>query len=289
MTKTVSERLTSDAAPLPSVGRWQPVQRIDEGNYTVVYRARPLDYCGSADYVVKVLKPEYRAVPHVVGHLSTEAFLGRVITHNNLVSVLSSDVDAPPFYLVQPYLEGVTLQQSSSNQNLLSVPFVLWAARQTAQALRALHNRHWLHGDVNPTNIVVSPQGHVTLIDLGLARRCDARPEEQAVEGTLGYMAPETFVPTRALGAAADIYSLGVMLFEQFTGRLPFDQADPARLAAAHLREQPPCARTIRPQLPSRVAWLVKRMLSKEPLRRPATEELIDLLVDLEVELFAER
>jgi serine/threonine protein kinase len=291
MTRTI-EKSPGEAARVSSLGPWQLLELIDEGNYTLIYAACPKSAPDGegADYVVKVIKPEYQGTAQIVRRLTTEAFLGRTVSHPNLASVLSANVDEPPFYLVQPYLDGSTLQTLSDNDRDLSLPFILWVVRQTAHGFKALHDRGWLHGDVNPTNIIVSPQGHATLIDLGMANQIDLSTQSnEELAGTLAYAAPEQFVPARGIGPFSDVYCLGIMLFEQLTGCLPFQVSDPVELAAAHLRLQPADPRSIRPQIPTRVNWLIKRMLAKEPLRRPTTEELIALLIQLEVEFFDER
>lgn len=291
MTRTL-ERFASEAVRESTVGPWQLLELLDEGNYTRIFSARPLSGPSGddADYVLKVIMPEFQGTTEIVRRLSTEAYLGRTVSHPNLAAVLSANVEEPPFYLVQPFLKGSTLQTLSVGEHELSLPFILWVVRQTAQGFKALHDRGWLHGDVNPTNIIVSPQGHATLIDLGMAKQFE-NPNQSCDEltATLAYAAPELYVPARGIGPASDIYSLGVTLFEQLTGSLPFQESDPTELAAAHLRLPPPDPRTLAPQIPTRVNWLVKRMLAKEPLRRPTTEELIALLIQLEVEFFDER
>lgn len=291
MTRTL-ERFASEAVRESTVGQWQLLQLLDEGNYTRIFTARPVSGAGGdgADYVLKVIKPEFQGTAEIVRRLTTDAFLGRTVSHPNLAPVLSANVDEPPFYLVQPFLNGSTFQTFSASECDLSLPFTLWIMRQTAQGFKALHDRGWVHGDVNPTNIVVSPQGHATLIDFGMAKQIEKpHPSGDDLAGTLSYAAPELFIAARGISPASDIYSLGVTLFEQLTGCLPFQVSDPTDLAAAHLRLPPPDPKTLRPQIPTRVNWLIKRMLAKEPLRRPTSEELIALLIQLEIEFFGER
>jgi serine/threonine-protein kinase len=102
-------------------------------------------------------------------------------------------------------------------------------------------------------------------------------------------MAPELFTPDLPVTFAADVYSLGVLAYQLLVGTLPFEDDDPLGLVTAHLESPPPDPRRKLPHLPSRAARLVRRMLAKEPLRRPSMEELIDLLTALEIETFAQR
>jgi serine/threonine-protein kinase len=161
-----------------------------------------------------------------------------------------------------------------------------------AEALEALHAAGWMHGDLKPGNVFLSPGGHVTLLDLGFARRCDETGSavDRLLTGTCNYMAPELI--TSALGAdiRSDIYSLGVVLFELLAGRLPFTGGSLTELTEQHRRCRPPDLRRLAPQLAGGVVQLVQQMLAKDPLRRPQSPcELIDRLVRLEIATFSER
>jgi len=161
-----------------------------------------------------------------------------------------------------------------------------------SEALDALHAAGWMHGDVKPSNTFISPNGHVTLLDLGFAR-CPGETGsavERCVTGTYNYIAPEMI--TSALGAdiRSDVYSLGVMLFEMLCGRLPFEGDSLAELAIQHRQTPAPDLRRLVPQLPTGVVRLVREMLAKEPLRRPQSpRELVDRLAALEIETFSQR
>jgi serine/threonine-protein kinase len=149
-----------------------------------------------------------------------------------------------------------------------------------------------IHADVKPSNVVVAPDGHATLVDLGFvhspheSRHWSTRP----VYGTLNYIAPEAITSSLAADERSDIYSLGVMLYEMLVGALPFAADDAAGLISMHREARPRCIRSHRPDLPKPVASLVHRMLAKDTLRRPeSAEEVAEQLVRLEVECFADR
>jgi serine/threonine-protein kinase len=244
-----------------------------------------------ADYAVKLLRPEFAREKFAITMLQRESFMSGQVSHPHLMSVLAAEVDAPPHFVVSPYLPGATIQESLAAGARFPTPHALWLVRQTAEALGALHEAGWLHCDVNPANVLVSPGGHATLIDLGLARRVPEKqlPGQEMVAGTPAYMAPELFQSPGELTAAVDIYSLGVMLYELLVGTRPYEDDDPLDLVNAHLAALPPNLRQRLPNLPSRVARLVRNMLAKDPLRRPAADELVARLTDLEIETFAER
>lgn len=278
---------------LPRLGDWQTVRLAAEGPSTLVYQSRPVNGSGSqpAAYALKVLTLQAASQPESVARLQREAALGRFVTHPHLLPVLAAHVSEPPYYFVTPWLEGQTVA-SQLSQGALEVPTALWIARQVAEALGSLHAHGWMHGDVKPANIFLSPHGHVTLLDLGFARRSDeaCAPSRFIVMGTCEYLAPEVVTPAMKPDHRSDLYSLGIMLFEMIAGRLPFRGQDAASCVEAHCRECPPDLRGVAPRTPQPVARLVRELLAKEPLRRPQTSaEVSARLLRLEIDCFALR
>ncbi|MDZ7617260.1 MAG: serine/threonine-protein kinase, partial [Patescibacteria group bacterium] len=154
------------------------------------------------------------------------------------------------------------------------------------------HEQGWMHGDVKPANIMISPAGHATLLDLGFAKRRseDASAAARAVMGTCNYLAPEVLSSRIRADIRSDLYSLGVILFEALAGRLPFVARTMPELISQHQTLPPPDLKRLAPQTPDAVADLVRRLLAKEPLRRPQTPaELVEQLVELEIATFSER
>jgi serine/threonine-protein kinase len=268
------------------------VQLVGEGRWSRVFRASPRDCPDDrpGDYALKLLKTEYAVTAECLEMLCREAHLARQIAHPHLIAVLGSHLQQPPHFLTLPYLEGCTLAEALSAAAPLGVSFSLWLGRQTAEALAALHQAGWLHGDVKPANLHIAPSGHLTVLDLGLAQplKTALAPCDRAFAGTVTYAAPETYCTAHVPTGACDVYSLGVVLFEALTARPPFEHEDPQHAAAAHLSEAPPDLRSFAPQVPGRVARVVRRMLSKDPLRRPTAAECVELLTALEIETFGE-
>jgi serine/threonine protein kinase len=275
------------------VGSWDLTRLVGEGLMSSLYEARP---AGSPDphaagYAVKVLRPEWQDDSRGLAILAREAQVGRLVSHPHLVPILAAGLSAPPYWIAMPFLEGQSLAEHLQARPTLDLPVAIWIARQVTEALAALHQAGWMHGDVKPSNVVVSSSGHATLVDLGFARRTSERNAiaDRPILGTLHYIAPEVLYSAFGGDIRSDVYSLGVMLFEMFTGRLPFDADDVAELAALHRQEVPADVRNLAPHLPTRAARLVHHMLAKEPLRRPLPEEIVDRLSALEIETFAER
>ncbi|MHB1036202.1 MAG: serine/threonine-protein kinase [Pirellulales bacterium] len=289
-----SARPASGLKPPGRVGNWELVRLVGQGRLAQVYQARPID--ASSDtascYAIKVLRDRWHDDSEAVGLVRREAAVGCRLAHPHLVSILATHVEGPPYYVVMPWLTGSSLAERLVAGERPTVPAALWYARQVADALDALHAIGWMHADVKPSNIFVSPEGHATLLDLGFARRVSevGSAANRCILGTIHYLAPE--MVTSALGAdiRSDLYSLGVTLFELLTGRVPFAGDTLGELAVQHRQAIPPDPRAYRPDLPKPVVRLVRRLLAKEPLRRPQTpRELIERLAALEIETFAER
>ena len=297
-TRTTAAAAVAGAVAPPLVGRlgpWQLVKLLCEGNLTRVYQSRPADAPSSqrAAYVVKLLRKEWWRDPQAIEVQRREAWVGSQVSHPNLVPVLSASVKEPPFYIVMPKLEGASLAQILTEQGRLDVPVALWIARQTADALAALFEATgMIHSDVKPANLLVSPTGHATLLDFGFAQAPSEgwHWSQRPIAGTLAYIAPEMVTSALAADPRADVYSLGVTLYEMLAGRRPFESDDPGELAMLQRETKPVDVRQHRPEIPEAVAQLIASMLAKDPLRRPDTaRELAQRLVRLEIDSFALR
>ncbi|MBI2825000.1 MAG: serine/threonine protein kinase [Planctomycetia bacterium] len=274
------------------LGQWELLAVAAEGAFAHVYRAQAAGRASPNEqgYAIKRLKPRFESDPTAVRLLRREARIGSAITSSHLVPILAAHVDEPPYYLVMPWLAGQTLAARLAVQRKLGVGEALWLARQVAEGLAALEEAGWIHADVKPANVMVSPEGHATLLDLGFARRpADEDQASRPMVGTPWYMAPETFVSAVRPDVRSDIFSLGVVLYEMLAGRRPFEAVTAAGLINAHRQQEPPPIRELVPEMPSDVAKLVHAMLAKEPLRRPQTAvEVVTKLTALEVECFGE-
>lgn len=290
----VPARVARRAAAFPChVRRWELVALAGEGSLAAIYRARPAHAAGrTAAYALKMLHARWRNDPRAVHFLTREAEVGRNVSSPHVVPVLAAHVGRPPRYVVMPWLEGATLQSHLAAGRQFDPPEALWFARQAAEGLDALHRAGWMHGDVKPGNLFLSPEGHVTLLDLGFARRPHETGSavDRCVLGTCHYLAPEWITSTLRADIRSDIYSLGAVLFEMLSGRAPFVGRDLAEVATQHRQARPPDLQRLVPYLPGEVAQLIRRMLAKDALRRPQTpRELAETLADLEIATFTER
>ena len=284
----------SAAKPRGRVRQWELVEFAGSGSLAHIFRARPVGTPTDrpATYAVKMLRPCWEDDEQAIRLLQREALVGQSISHPHLVPILAAPVLEPPRLVVMPWLEGASLAARLADGQQFGVPESLWIARQTAEALDALDAAGWMHGDVTPGNIQVSPTGHVTLLDLNFARRRDefGSAVDRPIMGTCNYLAPEYLTSALRPDIRSDIYSLGAVLFEVLAGRRPFAAETLVQLSLLHRQAAPPDLGRLAPHVPREVVQLVRQMMAKEPLRRPQTpRELVERLVALEIGSFSQR
>ena len=274
--------------PVHRLKEWELVELIAAGDDCEIHRARPAGAPANQPpaYAVKLLRSLREHDCRAVALLRREAMVGRRIANPHVVAVLSASLREAPYFLVMPWLAGETLRTRLARSGVPPVHWSLWVVRQIASGLAALDAQGWLHGDVKPDNVLVAPEGHVTLLDLGFARRPgEVEPAaDDCVLGTAEYMAPELLFSAMRSDIRSDLYSLGAVLYELLAGRPPFAGETRAELVRQHKQAVPPRLDRVAPHVPGEVAALVHQMLAKDPLRRPQTpDELGDRLAKLEI------
>lgn len=286
-----SPQIASPNLP-PVLGKWQPTICLGEGSWSRVYQARPvaLGATGAADYAIKQLRAELTNDPVARAIFSRDMTVGRSVSQPNLIPVLDTGMAKNQPFLVMPLLSGFSLQQLASSRPLLSTSEALWFLRQVGNGLVALHQDGWIHADIKPSNVVISRDGHATLIDFGLARKTgsDECAAQSPCVGTLTYAAPEMISDALPLDPQADIYSLGVTAYELLTGRPPFFDMPAHEVAQAQLQQTPPSPVRQNPLLQREIADLLLAMLAKQPAHRPTLEEVIDTFACQEIKTLSE-
>lgn len=270
------------------LGDWELVSRLAEGRVAEVFAARPWGSQDPPRYALKRLRRVWDDVPEAIASLICEAQAAQDVSHPHVVPVLAAELHQGLRYLVFPLLEGeaLALEAGAPHRGL---PEILWIARQAAEGLSALHTAGWLHGDIKPQHVIVSPEGHATLIDLGFATPIGTLSMRSAVRGTPRYLAPECLVSTLRVDHRSDLYSLGATLYEWIAGRPPFVGDTMAELARQHRQDRPTDLRALAPGLPLGVVELVRDLLSKSPERRPlSAAEVVERLWPLEIAAFAD-
>ncbi|MCL2788134.1 MAG: serine/threonine protein kinase [Micrococcales bacterium] len=246
-------------------GRFEPLGPLAQGGHGILTLAR--DLSTGETVVVKSLRPEFTANVQVRRLFQTEAAVGMEAIHPALPRTIDYLEVGQGAHLVKEYAPGEPLSAIVRQRGAMGCEPALIVVAHIARGLAALHQAGWVHRDVSPGNIVWDGE-QARLIDFGIAIRAGAPgvTADLRVPGNPEYLAPELSLG-RAVTPAADIYSLGLVLFHAVTGERPFLAATPEDTATAHVMRKPPAPPAC---LPLEVRLLVEKMIDRDPERRPA-------------------
>jgi serine/threonine protein kinase len=248
--------------------RYELLHFLGRGGMGLVYKAR--DHVSGDIVALKVINPEIASSPHVIERFKAELRLARKITHKNVCRVHDLSQFGSIHVLSMEYVEGETLRQILRRDETLSLRHGLRLMRQVIDALEEAHRQGVAHRDLKPENILVSNDGTVKVMDFGLARSLSDDTTSTVpgtVLGTPAYMSPEQ-AAGRPADQRSDIYALGLMLYEMFTGRRAFEAETSVALVAKHIHETPSRPTILEPDLPQRIEAAILRCLEKEPKKR---------------------
>lgn len=261
-------------------GRYHLDVRLAAGGMGEVWQAR--DRVLGRDVAVKLLRPELAADPRLVARFRREAVAAARLSHPNIVRVFDTVSDHGTEAVIMQLVRGRTLRQALDDDGRLPLTTVLRIGAAVADALESAHNAGVVHRDVKPGNVLLTADGRILLADFGLAKVLDGDDGltiPRVMIGTAKYLAPEQVVGEPVDGRA-DLYALGVVLFECLTGRVPFIGDSDAATAQLRLERDAPPVRSVRPGVPRVVNDLVARLLARDPADRPASGALArDILV----------
>jgi eukaryotic-like serine/threonine-protein kinase len=281
-----SEHLPGDDASSPTLGSYRLTRRVARGGMGEIWRG--VDLRSGADVAVKrlFLDPGHPAFERNRERLIQEAAALRRLQHGNVVRYLDAGSDAAgqPF-LVLEWLEGESLAQRRRRAPL-ELELVLHVARQALRGLTACHGRGIVHRDIKPGNLMLvgADELQVKVVDFGLALLNDETTRlthAGQMLGTLHYLSPEQARGLMVIDGRADLYALGVVLYELVTGRLPFESDQAVALLLKIVTEMPPDPGQLRPGLPGWLDRLILRAMSREPVDRYGSAE--EMLAALEV------
>lgn len=256
--------------------RYEILGKIGTGGMADVYKAK--DHKLNRFVAVKVLKPEFREDTTFIRKFKSEAQAAAVLTHPNIVNVFDVGDDNGVYYIVMELIEGITLKEYISKKGKLSVKEATSIAIQVSMGLEAAHSHGIVHRDVKPQNIIISMDGKVKVTDFGIARAATSNTISSDVMGSVHYASPEQ-ARNGFVDGKSDIYSLGIVMYEMVTGRVPFDGDTTVAVAIQHLQEEivPPSAYA--PNLPISMEKIILKCTQKNPDRR--YESMTALLADL--------
>lgn len=258
--------------------RYEMLERIGNGGMATVYKAK----CHVLNrYVaVKVLRDEYTTDSEFIKRFNTEAQAVASLTHPNIVSVYDVGSEGDLHYIVMELIQGKTLKEIIVEDGSLPWKWTVNIAIQIASALEAAHRNNIIHRDIKPHNIIITEDGIAKVTDFGIAKAV-SNSTITAFGTTIGSV--HYFSPEHARGgftdAKSDLYSLGVVMYEMITGKVPFDADTPVSVALKHMQESPKEPNKIKPNLPISVNNIIMKALEKDPSLRyqSATEMIRDL------------
>jgi serine/threonine-protein kinase len=267
--------------------RYEILGTLGKGGMGVVYRARDRQL----DEVValKLLRPEALASdPTLLERFKQEIKLARRITHRNVLRTHDFGEAGGVAFISMEYLEGVTLKDLVRGRGALPLGVGLSIAKQMCHGLGAAHETGVVHRDIKPQNMLILPEtGELKIMDFGISRVSSVEPGTEGlttagtVMGTPDYMPPEQ-AQGKPADFRSDIYSLAVVFFESFTGRLPFKGENPMAVVVAHIQQLPPKPRSVNPKLSPELEALILKGLAKDPAKRwQTTDELLEALSGL--------
>ena len=262
-------------------GRYALEALVGSGGMADVYRAK--DQLLERTVAVKILHQQYENDTEFITRFQREAKAAARITHPNIVNVYDVGVAEGRHYIVMEYVPGRTLKERIKEEGPVPVPQALQIARQIAGALAQAHANNLVHCDIKPHNILVMPDGNVKVADFGIARAVteSTMTYNDNIMGSVHYFSPEQARGTM-ITPKSDVYSLGVLLYEMLSGRIPFDGNTAVSIARKHLEEDPQPLHMIAPGIPPVVEALVTRMMAKDPAQRPDSSMLAQDIVRAE-------
>lgn len=262
--------------------RYEIVGKVGAGGMADVYKAK--DHTLGRFVGIKVLKQEFSEDMNFVTKFRTEAQSAAGLEHPNIVNIYDVGSENAMYYIVMEYVEGITLKTYIEKKGQLSFKEAVSIAIQVGRGIEAAHNKHIVHRDIKPQNIIISTEGKVKVTDFGIARATNNNTINSEVMGSVHYASPEQ-ARNGFVDGKSDIYSLGIVMYEMVTGRVPFDGESAVAIAIQHLQEEMVNPSAYAPDLPVSLEKIILKCTQKSPDRRYAT--ISDLLMDLKKALIS--
>lgn len=258
--------------------RYEIIEKIGSGGMAIVYKAK--DLLLNRIVTIKVLREQFAADEEFVRRFRREAQSAASLSHTNIVSIYDVGKDGETEYIVMEYIEGQNLKDIIRNYAPLSTEQTIELGMQIAEAIRHAHEHHIIHRDIKPHNILVTEDGRIKVTDFGIARAVSAATMTHTgdIVGSVHYLSPEQAKGVQT-NEQSDVYSLGIILYELLTGKVPYDGETPISIALKHLQEQAVPPSKLNPRVSSALENLVMRTIAKSPDQRYATAK--ELLQDL--------
>lgn len=259
--------------------RYEIIEKIGNGGMATVYKAT--DLVLKRQVAVKILRDEFTTDEEFIKRFETEAQSAARLVHPNIVSIFDVGIDNGIYYIVMELIQGKTLKEIIiEERGPLPWKWSVNVAIQIASALEMAHKNNIIHRDIKPHNIIITEDGIAKVTDFGIAKAV-SNSTITAFGKTIGSV--HYFSPEHARGgytdAKSDLYSLGVVMYEMVTGKVPFDADTPVSVALKHMQEEPLEPIEINPNVPQAVNKIIMKVIKKDPMLRyqTSTEMLLDL------------
>ena len=256
--------------------RYEILGKVGAGGMSDVYKAK--DHILSRIVAIKVLKSEFSEDRTFVTKFRTEAQSAAVLEHPNIVNIYDVGSEDGLYYIVMEYVEGITLKTYIEKKGQLSFKESASIAIQVARGIEAAHGKNIIHRDIKPQNIMISTDGKVKVTDFGIAKAASSNTIRSDVMGSVHYASPEQ-ARNGFIDARSDVYSLGIVMYEMITGRVPFDGDTTVAVAIQHLQEEIVKPSVYAPNIPVSFEGIILKCTQKTPDRR--YQSMAELLNDL--------
>jgi Serine/threonine protein kinase len=259
-------------------GRYEVLEQIGAGGMAIVYKAR--DVLLNRVVTIKVLREQFIADEDFIRRFRREAQSAASLSHPNIVSIYDVGKDGDTEYIVMEYVEGRNLKEIIRDYAPLSTDQSINLARQITSAIQNAHEHHIIHRDIKPHNILVTADGIAKVTDFGIARAVSSATVTHTgdIIGSVHYLSPEQAKGLQS-NEQSDIYSLGIVLYELLTGKVPYDGETPIAIALKHLQEQPIPPSKLNPRIEREFETVIMRAIAKSLDKRYLSAK--DLLEDL--------
>lgn len=258
------------------VDRYEILSKVGVGGMADVYKAK--DHILGRVVAIKVLKHEFSEDVNFVTKFRTEAQSAAGLEHPNIVNIYDVGSENGMHFIVMEYVEGITLKTYIEKKGQLSFKEATSIAIQVARGIETAHNKNITHRDIKPQNIIISTEGKVKVTDFGIAKAISSNTLSSDAMGSVHYVSPEQ-ARNGFIDGRSDIYSLGIVMYEMVTGRVPFDGETTVAVAIQHLQEEMVEPSAFAPDLPISYEKIVLKTTQKSPERR--YQSIAELLVDL--------
>lgn len=264
--------------------RYELEEKIGSGGMAEVYRAH--DNLLDRPVAVKILHEAYRSDAEFVEKFHREARAAARLSHPNIVNIYDVGVDGIDHFIVMELVPGNSLKDKIREEGPLKILTATKIAKDIACGLAHAHANNLVHCDIKPHNILMTPDGHAKIADFGIARAVteSTMTYNGSVIGSVHYFSPEQ-AQGSTITPKSDIYSLGIVMYEMLTNRLPFTGENALTIAMKQVEEDPASPNTFRPQIPPMLEAVVLRAMNKNPELRPSSFDMIQALSNIEANL----